>query len=161
MMTPFRLRSSLSALCVLSRARASVGEAGEASAYSCARIAQGCRRHVFRYRSVFAAGGESWEYERTCTCGGLSPPPAAYSQMKSHHVLLLENVSINYLFSQVGANALLSEALTILNGAHLSPSGRLGNMVRKCRRLTSAGQPASAEVEGKVRICCTHERKRN
>lgn len=56
----------------------------------------------------------------------------------------------------MGANGLLSEALAFLNGAHLSPNGRLGNMVRRCHQAASASQAPSPEVEGtlkKVYVC--------
>ena len=53
------------------------------------------------------------------------------------------------LFLKVnGAGALVWEAVSVLNGAHLSPSGRLGNLVRKYHQnVTSAANTTTTTVE--------------
>lgn len=43
------------------------------------------------------------------------------------------------IFPKVGgASTLVWEAVSVLNGAHLSPSGRLGNLVRKYHQSVSS-----------------------
>ena len=47
---------------------------------------------------------------------------------------------------QVGGMGLVSEALSVLNGAHLNSSGRLGNLLRRYHHSLSTAREATASV---------------
>ena len=49
---------------------------------------------------------------------------------------------------QVASTALVSEAVSFLNGAHLNPRGQLGNLFRRWHRSLSSTTPATGVTSG-------------
>ena len=47
---------------------------------------------------------------------------------------------------QVGGMGLVSEALSVLNGAHLNSSGRLGNLLRRYHHSLSTARDATSAI---------------
>ena len=79
-----------------------------------------------------------------------SLPPLSPSG--SHTPLLQLPSSSSLLFLKVnGAGALVWEAVSVLNGAHLSPSGRLGNLVRKYHQNVTSAANTTTTVEASVK----------
>ena len=76
------------------------------------------------------------------------------------YYLCLPSVSMSLCLMsiQVGtAGGLLWEAVSVLNGAHLSPSGRLGNLVRQYHKAVSStsaeGETPNKQVDWILKPC--------